>query len=265
MVSRPSLAFALYHNTPLCRDRALLERVVTALADPRWIWPLDGYAVYPLGMLCKVPPDRSVRRTTRAAILDRLSTPDAYRGSFCERSYRHPAAVTFHVGQHAQDREGECPYWAFGHMGDLPPDTDPMPWVAWVRELAQMLSPMSGIISGWDGYDRAASDASLVGRNSCLRNPCLPEPFETQRIQASVHNTMIGSRRARHPRWGTFLHQSLVAQIGGVDAIESAVLPARIYEEGDLVFIQLTDWPFEPDEDKRLALERLMAPILLPP
>jgi hypothetical protein len=133
-----------------------------------------------------------------------------------------------------------------------------MPWVAWVRELAQMVSPMSGIICGWDSDERALSDASLVEVNSCL-----PPPFDAEVDRAAVREAMIGSRHARHPRWGTFLHRSLVAQIGGVD--ESAVLPARIYEEGDLVFIQLTDWPFEPDEDKRLALERLMAPILLPP
>ncbi len=73
---------------------------------------------------------------------------------------------------------------------------------------------------------------------------------------------------AREPEWGTFLTRRHADAIGGVAAIRSAVEPHRVLETDNLVFVQLT--PYEEataptTEAKRLALWRLMQPIVVGP
>jgi len=140
-----------------------------------------------------------------------------------------------------------------------------------MHELLTELGVAHAILGIWPSFTWARCDTWLT--NMILDTPRgdidlgLPAEFQQQTSLAARWYKFIGRTYARHPRWGTYLHDAHLAAIGGLDRIRAEVDPARIDRVGELTYIQLTgsiDTALTPAAgDKRRRLAQLMAPILV--
>jgi len=211
-----------------------------------------GFALYYRVALC---PDPGLEARLLTHLRDERwglnrRRDDRWTASFYPRLKKQFARVSLNLGAEAMEWNGPYPYMAYGWVEEGGDE-----WVVWVRELAALLSPVCGIVCAWPTRDQVVSDASLVKIDDGL-----PEPFAAQCEVAFRLRRLIGEK-ARHPRWGTFLHTSLVERIGGLERCKP--LASLVEQEGELVYIQLTASPSDDYEERRRALEALMSPILL--
>ena len=258
--------FAMYFDRPICEDEPLASRVAALLLDSRWVFVPRELEFTRRPLRPEYPPREIAlpEHQEEAAVIvrhgllhDGVNTMHAahFSGPHCLAEW------TISVG-HLPIAPYALPFdfQGFVRFGPAAVEAQVEAWVGLICELRDELGAPHGIIDFWDTYNRAASDFSLVNVNDSL-----PPPFFEQLRAASRARQRLGGQIARHPRWGTWLSRGHVEAIGGVARIRRDVAPAALVEQPNGVFVRLVPLLLKAREaeceGKRVALERLMAPL----
>ncbi len=169
------------------------------------------------------------------------------------------------------EREAGYPVTAISRANELPGQKSIGQWLSWAHELVSTLGALNGTVGVWPSYRWAVCDAEAM--RMVLDTPQgdvslgLPGGLDEQILLLSRWKKFLGRTYARHPRWGTYLNAAHLAAIGGLERVQAEVAPAVITPLGELTYLQLTpsiETAMSPEaEQKRQALEALMAPILV--
>ncbi len=251
-------------------DRA--QRVADLLVDKRWPW-IPWWASY--SGLHKRDDRRSVRvggKNGSAPILeglrsDKLSRLDMNRA----RGDGDFTSVMLNLDRSREEWNEPFQLRVTCRSAELPPGKSFAAWIELMHELVTELGVLHAILGAWPTYDLAICDTWLM--NLILDTPQgdvdlgLPAGFQKQTSLAAKWFKFIGRRYARHPRWGTYLHDGHLEAIGGLARVKAEVEPARVDRVGELTYIQLTEsieTALTPVAgERRRRLEDLMAPILV--
>jgi hypothetical protein len=268
------LGFAAYHATRLCEDRSRAERVASLLVDTRWPWP-PWWAQFSLrDEFLKNTRSRKVVGARGKAFLVDGMTSSSYRQVMLYRSSQEADAFShaaLDTGQRVIGADREKAFDAVGgtHGYDLPEGKKLQSWLEMVHELMVALDVGSATIPVFSGRVACLYDATLSWRVTQSNVDFDPPDYPRQNQRATHWRYKLGGTYVRHPRWGNYLSREHIARIGGLDRVRDEVTPGQLIELGNLVFIGLTKDPREAltaeCEQKRRALETLMAPIVAPP
>lgn len=266
----PHAGVAIYYATPPAEVPGRVERLAQLLTDARWPW-LPWWASYTA--VDKRDDRSSVRvggKNGVAPLLDGMSSP-AMRTLYMHRARGDGDFTSVRMSLLHAGRPSALSTWVTCRSAELPPGKTFEDFIALVHELVGALGSKHATIGAWPTYDHAVSDTWQI--RMVLDTPKgdfdlgLPAEFSAQLSALSKWGYLLGDTYARHPRWGTYLHPGHVEAIGGVERIRAEVAPARLDAVGDLLYVQLTEsidtGRSALATEKRLALEALMAPILL--
>lgn len=268
----PQVGFAGYFSAPLWSNQKL-ERVASLLTDPRWPWPLMSARFKGLHKR----DDHAVRLRKdggASALLPQMTSPKldtVYLNH--SRGDGNFAAASMDLGRSGEDWGHEAVYnlRVTCRYVELPKGKSFGSWLELLHELATIAGVANAVLGAWPSYEWAVSDTWLT--RVVLDTPTKeiqlspPARLDEQHDLISVWRKFLGRTYARHPRWGTYLNAAHLAAIGGVERVQAEVAPAVITPLGELTYLQLTpsiETAMSTEaEQKRQALEALMAPILL--
>lgn len=183
------------------------------------------------------------------------------------------ANVSLDVDHEKASWDYETPYEMLivYRCSDLPTSNPFSSWIPLAHELVASVGALNATLGVWPTRAMALGDTWLI--RTVIDTPKgdfslgLPANFEEQTSLLAKWIRYRGRTYARHPRWGTYLNAAHLAAIGGVERVQAEVAPAVITPLGELTYLQLTpsiETAMSPEaEQKRQALEALMAPILL--
>lgn len=272
VVAFPHVGFAGYFSDPLWRS-AHLERITDLLVDPRWPWSLRSARF--MGLDKRDDHSLRLRRDDGASILQakiaspRLDTLHMRHG----QGDGNFAAASLDLGRRGEKWGFEAAYhlWITCRYVELPKGKDFAAWMTLLHELATAVGVANAVLGAWPSYEWAVGDTWLT--RVVLDAPAgdiqlsPPARLNEQHHLISAWRKFLGRTYARHPRWGTYLNAAHLAAIGGLARVQAEVAPAVITPLGELTYLQLTpsiETAMSPEaEQKRQALEALMAPILV--
>ncbi|MBZ0232168.1 MAG: hypothetical protein K8M05_07420 [Deltaproteobacteria bacterium] len=268
----PHAGLAAYFARVTWTDRARAERIAQLLVDERWPWLPCWLSYSGLHKRDDRKAGRVGGKNGAGPILDALLSDKL----MTLRLNRARGDGDFTTVMLNLDREKEK--WSEGYQlrvtcrsAELPEGKSFEGWIELMHELLVEVGALHATIGAWPTYDLAMCDTWLT--RMVLDTPSgdidlgLPEAFQEQISLVSQWRKLMGRVYARHPRWGTYLHDGHLAAIGGVERVRAEVEPARIERVSDLTYIQLTDsidtglTPLAGERRRRL--EHLMAPILV--
>ncbi len=267
----PHVGVAIYYATPPATVAGRIERLAQLLTDARWPW-LPWWASYTA--VDKRNDRSSIRvggKNGTAPLLDGMSSP-TMRTLHMNRARGDGNFTTVLLSLLRAGNPGTAmSTWITCRSAELPPDKTFEDFIALTHDLVLALGSRHATIGAWPTFSHARCDTwqtrMILDTPKGDINLGLPSDFSEQLSLLSEWGFLLGETYARHPRWGTYLHPGHVAAIGGLDRLRAEVAPARLDAVGDLLYVQLTDsidTAMSPlATEKRLALEGLMAPILL--
>lgn len=141
------------------------------------------------------------------------------------------------------------------------------PWVDAVVHYADQVTACAGVIVRMASRNEVTTEcwSGSVRRKDGIAHPW---PEQAARMKG-LNARYMGTRYMRFPRWGTLVSHDHVAQLGGVDAITTAVQPAVVRPLSGGVYVQLTASIATAMGDEAMAKQRafidLAAPLLPPP
>jgi hypothetical protein len=243
----------------------LVPALLEAFTAPSWQRPLRYY----IGVIDapKTPPRRPgmLKPKTIREELGELLVSDALTGVALQTSARNDEQFS-----KLATRTILRPHYEFARTDGLHfLDDTVMPrvgsWVADMLTFAERGGADHGVICVMN-EDGAAAESSFIGRSN--ESGSL-HPYPDQFARMVRRERALGVTYARFPRWGTLIGRAHVEQIGGVDAIVSAVHPAVVRPVGEGIYVQVTETIATALSDeslnKQARFTELLAPLLPPP
>lgn len=275
------LGIAGYFSTRLFEQPAKAGQLASLLLDERWPWRLES-VVFGL----RAAWDKRSRRVKltgkdahlrlsegmmnsehREAELDHRANAEDNRARlavdtgqrFAVASWPNPAELTSIV-----------------RGTELSPTADLQTWLEVMHQIMVTVDVANAVISPWPTERMASSDVTFGG--TVIDSPAgvkdlgVGKSFALQNSRANYWRHELGNKYIRHPRWGTYLRQSHLDQVGGLERVRGAVPLAKVLElggAGDLVYLQCTEHPkgamTVEGEGVRHKLEEVLAPVVAPP
>lgn len=269
------VGLAGYFAAALWRDRARCERLARLVFDERWP-VIPAFAKFTgVHKRDDQPSKRISAKTGPAVIAGGLQQPAYARMTAYKRAGTKDITwLRVDTGRMGEDWNFEAPFdlQILCRPEDAPGQSLDAA-ITLVHDFVTTTGARNATLGIWPTFDIANHDVTLIRTILDTRwgeyNISLPPAFAEQCGLVRSERKFIGKTWARHPRWGTYLNAAHVAAIGGIERIRAEVAPARIEPVGDLTYIQLTEsWltALAPEtEQRRHALEQLMAPIIVRP
>ncbi len=263
-----------YFSRTTWTEQARAERLAALLMDPRWTWApwwvsFAGRHKRDDQRMIRVGGKAGVAPILEGFASAKLATMYLNRA----RGDGNFASVLLDIDREKAEWEYEAPYRMLivYRSSELPESKPFSSWISLAHELVTSVGALNATLGAWPSRDMAIGDTwltrTVVDTAKGEFSLGLPAGFDAQISLLAKWLRFLGRTYARHPRWGTYLNAAHLAAIGGVERVQAEVAPAVITPLGELTYLQLTpniETAMSPEaEQKRQALEALMAPILL--